>query len=375
MAAADAGGEVDGDATSCLYTRRNAPPMPQARDGKMSRFRRLLHWVRAQFLVATGAVWWAKRQLRQSRCVIVLAFHRVLDDGASHQTNSLPGIIMTRTMFESLVTHVASRYEPVDLSQARPGEPSHTLRMVFTFDDGWSDNYTHALPIARAHGIPLAVFVCPGLMGMDAPFWPEQISAGVKAARPAARNREIEQLIEHFKLSTPDQRQRMIADLSRSARPPVETDRLDSTMSWAQISGMDAAGVNIGCHTQTHQILTTVPERDARLEINDAKNAIERALKKRCDLFAYPNGNHSLRTRRLLAEAGFELAFTTTCGAWTAGCDPLAIPRINLHDDKVAGPAGSFSRSMFEHAVFWKAWRAMRTRVDNRSIGNRTGRG
>ena len=77
---------------------------------------------------------------------------------------------------------------------------------------------------------------------------------------------------------------------------------------------MDAAGASFGCHTHTHQILTTVPEQAARQEIRKSKGAIEAALHKRCDLFAYPNGNSSTATRRILGEEGFTAAFTTERG-------------------------------------------------------------
>ncbi len=123
---------------------------------------------------------------------------------------------------------------------------------------------------------------------------------------------------------------------------------------------MDAAGVRFGCHTQTHQILTAVPLQDARREIRDGQRALESVLHRPCRLFAYPNGNYSWATRRVLAEEGFTAAFTTQCGAWTPGADPLAVPRVNVSEANVAGLSGRFSPVMFQYTVFWKTWRAMR---------------
>jgi len=60
----------------------------------------------------------------------------------------------------------------------------------------------------------------------------------------------------------------------------------------------------------------------------------------------------------MLADAGFKLAVTTARGAWTTGCDHLAIPRSNICEDNVTGLGGRFSKAMFEYTTFWKAWRA-----------------
>ena len=34
----------------------------------------------------------------------------------------------------------------------------------FTLDDGYADNYTHAFPVFREHGVPFTIYLCPGLL-------------------------------------------------------------------------------------------------------------------------------------------------------------------------------------------------------------------
>ena len=313
--------------------------------------RRWLRWIRAGMLARLGGVWWAKRRLRAEGAVVVVALHRVLEDADLERTNSLPGIILRRRTFEELAGHVARSYSAVDLSGPIPRGPGARLRLALTFDDGWIDNYAAAFPIARSHGIPITIFVCPGLAGRQAPFWPERIAASIRKARPSATSEEIEAVIERLKPCSPDA-QRIAAAAC--------TEDIDSTIAWEGIRRMASQGVAIGAHTQTHQILTTLPSGAARVEIRESKSAIEQALGSRCNLFAYPNGNHSAQTRALVAEAGFRLAFTVERGAWTAATDPFAIPRVNLSESDVAGPAGRFSPAMFDYAVVWKAWRASR---------------
>jgi peptidoglycan/xylan/chitin deacetylase (PgdA/CDA1 family) len=320
-----------------------------------------LQLVWARLLQASGCLWWAKRQLRRRGAVMVLTFHRVLNDAEFRLTCSLPGIVVRRRTFENLAAYMAGKYEAVDFAGAIEA-PAGKLRVMFTFDDGWKDNYTNVLPVMRQHGIPATSFVCPGLVGRNLPFWPELIASLLGKSSPPVSGAEIEALIEKLKTYSAERRQEFIARLYAQHAPADGTDAYDGdrTVSWEDIREMDAAGVRIGCHTQTHQILTTVPAQTARTEIRESKRAIEGALYRHCDLFAYPNGNTSAATRRILAEEGFAAAFTTQKGAWTNGTDPMAIPRVNVCEASVVGLTGRFSPAMCEYNLFWSAWRAMR---------------
>src|SRR5580698_3429617 len=122
-----------------------------------------LQLVWARLLQASGCFWWAKRQLRRRGAVMVLTFHRVLNDAEFRLTCSLPGIVVRRRTFENLAAYMAGKYEAVDFAGAIEA-PAGKLRVMFTFDDGWKDNYTNVLPVMRQHGIPATSFVCPGLV-------------------------------------------------------------------------------------------------------------------------------------------------------------------------------------------------------------------
>lgn len=324
--------------------------------------RRVRHTVRqlwARLLQASGCLWWARHRLQRSGATVVLTFHRVLDDSEFQHTCSLAGIVVRRQTFERLAAYVSRKFEAVDFDRAIQ-QPGRKMRIMFTFDDGWKDNYTNALPVIRELRIPVTVFVCPGLVGRTLPFWPELVASLLSKATPPAESAEIESLIETLKTYTPERRQKFIARLYEQYSAPAGKDSYsgDQTVTWDDIREMDSAGVRFGCHTHTHQILTTVPAQTARQEIRDSKRAIEGTLYRRCDLFAYPNGNSSPATRRILAEEGFTAAFTTERGAWVAGCDRMEIPRVNVCEASVAGITGAFSPAMFQYNVFWKAWRA-----------------
>jgi peptidoglycan/xylan/chitin deacetylase (PgdA/CDA1 family) len=303
-------------------------------------------------LRAMGGLWLAKQRIKARQGTVVLALHRVLDEEQASRTNSLSGMFLRRRTFEALAAYANRNLMTVDVVGG--GEMGSRRRpcCALTFDDGWEDNYSVAWPIAQAHGIPITIFVCPGLIGQDAPFWPERMAGEVRAAYTGISEPQLQRLIEWLK-TRPSVREDAIKNLpaaSVSGGP-------DKTLGWNQIFEMDLDGVTIGAHTQTHVLLTTVPRETARTEIAQCRDDLEQALKKPCQVFAYPNGNYSEDVRNLLVSEGFERAFTTRPGIWTADSDPLAIPRKCISESDVVTPGGRFSPALFEHAAFWRTWR------------------
>ena len=206
----------------------------------------------------------------------------------------------------------------------------------------------------------MAIFICSGLMGCHAPFWPERVTAALKAQQPEIQESEIEARIQDLKQQAPGAAEAVLAGSNGYVTPRLAA--VDGTFSWKQAEELRQAGVGIGAHTHTHQILTGLQMDTARDEIQQSKAATDEVMRTTCKIFAYPNGNHSAAVRALVANAGFDVAFTTTPGAWTPDCDGLAVPRMNVAEDGVTGPNGSFSPAMFDYWIMWRAWRAVAKR-------------
>ena len=328
----------------------------------VTKARLLAQWLWAELLSITGCLWWAKRQLLGQEAVIVLTLHRILDEISYQTTNSTRGIVVRERTFRKLIEYIKQRCEAVELRE--PGKSHGRLRVALTFDDGWSDNYSIAFPIVSANRIPITVFVCSGLIGEKAPFWPERVRALMQAIQPNSGEEQITATIETLKLCTEDVRCEYVAKLCEQVHKmgkTVEPSSVDRLLTWDEIEEMDRRGVRFGSHTHTHQILTTVPVERAHEEVHVSKAALEICLNRACDAFAYPNGNHSEATRQVLMEAGYKWAVTTERGTWTGADDPLAICRSNVCEGDIVGWSGEFSAAMFEYTTFWRAWRAAKT--------------
>jgi peptidoglycan/xylan/chitin deacetylase (PgdA/CDA1 family) len=337
--------------------------------------RSVARWVWVQALAWTGCLRRAEEALRENGAILTLTLHRVLDDTAYQETNSLPGIILRQRTFAELVEYLTEHFEPVALADSAPGAVSRRLQVAVTFDDGWQDNYTTVFPIVRHRKLPVTIFVCPALVGQREPFWPEQTVALLRARQSGVSPIKFAPTIDRLKQTSQDQRARFLnklQELNQAQAVKVRSSEVDRTLSWEEIAEMERSGVCFGSHTNTHQIMPRIAAEVARRELSQSKSTLERVIGKPCGHFAYPNGDWSAEAQRLVGEAGFSKAATTEPGAWVCASDALAIPRMNVSEDNVVGPSGRFSPTMFRYAVVWKAWRAARRRLIAQSASPRT---
>jgi len=339
--------------------------------------KRFLLIVWANLLRRCGALRWAKNQLRYSGAIVVLTFHRVLDPGSCRATCSLDGIVVQENTFAELCHYLAGTCNLADAGLAQPGLVHSKLTVTVTFDDGWRDNYTTALPILQKHKVPATIFICPGLAGASLPFWPERMVGLLKATRPGISASQLETVVESWKHRPEAERNSFLAamDAKTPAIVHEQSAATDRLFTAAEAVDLVLSGVRLGSHTHRHELLTMVTPEVARRELSLSREAIETETASECTAFAYPNGDWSAATRQAVADAGFVRAFTTEIGAWTPGCDPLAIPRVNIYEGKLRGWGKHFSPAVFEYTVFWRAWRASRNARNHNSIDTKeTGR-
>jgi len=146
-----------------------------------------------------------------------------------------------------------------------PGRPPDGVALV-TFDDGWLDQVTVALPILRRLEIRATFFLCPGLWGNHAD----------------------------------------------------EMGRAGRVMTPQDVAVLSAAGMEIGAHSVNHPDLRRVDQRTLEQELEGSRRELELIVGDRCRTMAYPFGVSDQRVRDATARAGFELAFRFSAGPWVA---------------------------------------------------------
>jgi polysaccharide deacetylase len=172
----------------------------------------------ARRAVKVATLPWGVVAGRRPGDVVILLYHRV---GAGRGE-----ITVSREVFERHMEILATRGQVRSLPEALSGPGG----VVVTFDDGYADFHTNALPVLEQYGIPTLLYLATGLVESD-----------------------------------PD------------------------GLSWTQLGEVRDSGlVTIGAHTHGHADLSRATEPEALEEMTRSQGTIEDRLGIPCRHFAYP---------------------------------------------------------------------------------------
>lgn len=295
-------------------------------------------------------VYSAIRRIKPSRQVGILRYHAVTDPATCWYAE--PSICLSRADFEAQVAYLTRHYRVLPLDQivrafrSRRSLPSDVIAL--TFDDGYADNFEAARILAR-FGATATFYLTAACIGGERPFWVSELRALVAAIRQPrivltppggspltvaieseSDKRAASRLITRTIKSQPIPVREALLDQLRDAagRPHIPSPML----TWAQVREMHAMGMTIGGHTLTHANLPSAGPEDARFEIAACRARLEQELGSEVTMFAYPNGGANRyftpAIERMVEEAGFEGATTSTNGFADPLSDPYALERI-----------------------------------------------
>lgn len=308
----------------------------------------------ANTLYYTGALW-LMAAFRFRRKTFVLMYHRVLPAGAD--TFSSPSICVTPEAFARQMTFLRRHFRVLSIAELadhlESGRELPSGSCVVTFDDGWRDNFEHALPILRETQVPAVIFVATDYIGGDDCFWQERLSRllfdGVRggaaaralveeiAARPGLaglddteQRRLIRDAVDRLKKLPPADIEAIEAR-ARDVVGPVGSRGDDRFMDWSQVAGLvRGTRVNVGAHGCSHTPLTKLSPERAAIELAEAGKRVTAAVGTPTTSIGYPNGNYDEVVVRLTRAAGYRLGFTTDKGLVGDVRDPFKLPRINI---------------------------------------------
>jgi peptidoglycan/xylan/chitin deacetylase (PgdA/CDA1 family) len=205
--------------------------------------------------------------------VPILMYHRILPEVG----DNLPDLVVSPAMFDAQLKGLfdAGWHSITMATLAEQMETDRTIpakTFVITFDDGWADGYDYAFPIMRKYGFVGTFY--------------------------------------------------MIS--SRIDQP--------NELSTLQMRTLEAAGNDIGNHTEFHISLTTVSGDRVVQEVEDASQQIARAVGHRPVSLAYPMGAISVGVVLLLEQIpDMKIAVHTGFGTYETWFARYDMPRVRVH--------------------------------------------
>jgi peptidoglycan/xylan/chitin deacetylase (PgdA/CDA1 family) len=259
---------------------------------------------------------------------------------------------------EAICRHIVRHFEPVSLSaivdaiNGRKALPDNAI--TITVDDGYRNFLLHGHPIFRRNRIPGTLYAVAGFSDGRLWLWTDQIEFGLhQTTRTSIRAQFEDREPLELMLRTPEEKADATFRLTETLKQ-VSNDRRISflrdfgtlcgvdippnppkgyeAMSWEELRAVASEGMEIGCHTETHPILSRLSSRlELEAEIHGAREHMKERLRFDVRHFCYPNGRAidiGEAAIRCVREAGFASAVSCTSGLNTIETDPFQIRRV-----------------------------------------------
>lgn len=258
---------------------------------------------------------------------------------------------------EALCLHITRHFRPLSLStivdSMAAGKELPDNSLAVTVDDGYRNFLLYGHPVFRRHNIPVTLYVVVGFADGRLWLWPDQIEFGLLHTSQNSIRADVNGLLIVLPLNTPIERAASIDRLQQALMDAPDEQRLRflagfaalcdveilrdppasrAAMNWEELRAVASQGVEIGCHTDTHPILSRLSGTlELRREIQGAKTQLQDRLGIPVRHFCYPNGRPAdigPAAIQSVREAGYASAVTCTWGLNTVAVERLEIRRL-----------------------------------------------
>lgn len=281
---------------------------------------------------------------------VILLYHGVTREDHSGIQNAsrkhLPA-----SEFERQIRVLSERHQPLPLSDLLARREAGTLpddAVAVTFDDGFENNHSVAMPILERHGVPATFYLATGFVGSDRTFWVDKLEYLLnETPRDEVKLSTLETSFhltsKGDRLEALDEIKGALKEDSRLVDPVVDEmegvaqvdpayDYPDyETMSWNQVRDLDGRDLfEVGAHTVDHAILAHLSPEEQERQIVHSKRTLERELDREVTLFSYPEGqpdHYDEDTVELLRKNGFRSSPAATFGVNGPDTSPFHLHR------------------------------------------------
>jgi peptidoglycan/xylan/chitin deacetylase (PgdA/CDA1 family) len=272
------------------------------------------------------------------RSLTVLLYHGVAPE-RDHGIYNYKGKHVSPEAFRRHLGYIARHYNVLPLDESFQRLREHTLpryALAITFDDGYRNFYTHALPLLKEFRMPATIFLVTDFVLQKKPLWVDRLEYAIGQKKVSREERIAEdiRLRAELKMLPTSECERRLEPIERQIGSTLRDFSAEravyAPLTGSEIKDMQEAGITVGGHTKSHPSLPHLSDAEAAEEIEESKQALEEHFGAISQLFCYPYGRWNEKTEQLVMRAGFTGALTTIEGVNSAGTHPYRLRRFSM---------------------------------------------
>jgi peptidoglycan/xylan/chitin deacetylase (PgdA/CDA1 family) len=294
---------------------------------------------------------------RYRRQLLVVCYHGITDRPVPPDLPTWHHLPVSE--FERQLDYLRRHYRvlPIDeaVTQLRRGAIAQPTASI-TFDDGYRNNFSVALPVLQRVKLPATVYLVTDFIGTDQRLWTVRLEAAIRRTARSTldlscvgmspgtelsktdRTALARNVIDRLKELDPLRRDTAVASILEQSESAFPDDGgCFEFLSWDDVARMEATGlISFGAHTARHEIVSRLPDARLDAEIGGSVTVTRTRVHNASATFAFPNGraiDFDARAKRVLQEHGLAAALTTICGLNDAETDRYELRRITVGSD------------------------------------------
>lgn len=248
--------------------------------------------------------------------------------------------------------------------------------VAVTFDDGYANNLTEALPLLEKYEIPATIFVTTDYLGSAREFWSDELErlllhpgrlpaqlqlrlnghcldwnladAAVyqrtdferhrrwnawEPGEPSVRHRLYRELYRTLQPLPQPVQQRVLQDLRAQVTEHEAARPLNRFLTPAEVLQLAQSElIEIGSHTVSHPLLPQLAAAQQEREIHESRLTLEEIIGQPVTSLAYPYGRYAAETPGIARAAGMQCACAAEGFVAQAKTDLFRLPRCPVQD-------------------------------------------
>jgi peptidoglycan/xylan/chitin deacetylase (PgdA/CDA1 family) len=326
--------------------------------------------IRARLATATGRtglsdlVLAASAKLPSSwQRLTILTWHRIAEDlGAGFDRGV---VAASPVQFDRQIAVLKENFSVIDtaalVKYREEGRPLPPNPVLLTFDDGYRDNLTLALPILRNHRVKAVFFVPTGFVGEGRLFSWERITALIARCRRPEISIRYPEPLQFFLGDEPARRcaarwlihvsrnragvdeARFLTELAAACEVPwdasIERGIADELiLDWSGVRALVEAGMEVQSHGHSHALFPFISPEQVLYEASQSRQVLEAQTGQSQVAIAYPAGAGlapGQPSYDAVASAGYKLGFCLGGPSCRLGqiSDWLSLARLTSHPE------------------------------------------